>query len=109
MAAIERARAGKGPTFIEAKTLRIKEHDMGTPDLKGWEARSEEEKEELRQRDPLKLATARVLAEGLLSQADIDQLYEEASQEVQAIEDFADTSEIARPSEQDLLASVFAP
>lgn len=109
MAAIERARDGKGPTFIEAKTLRIKEHDMGTPDLKGWEARTEEEREELRERDPLVLATARVLAEDILSQADIDQLYEEANAEVQEIEDFADNSEIARPSQEELLADVFAP
>jgi TPP-dependent pyruvate/acetoin dehydrogenase alpha subunit len=55
------------------------------------------------------MATARVLAEGLLSQADIDQLHEEASKEVQDIEDFADGSDIARPTEEELLADVFAP
>ena len=108
LSAIERARAGKGPTFIEAKTVRFKEHDMGTPDLKGWEARSDEEKEELRQLDPLKLATARMLSEGVLSQADIDHLHEEATLEVAKVEDFADNSEIARPSEHELLAGVFA-
>ncbi len=43
LSAIERARTGKGPTFIEAKTIRFKEHDMGTPDLKGWEERYSEE------------------------------------------------------------------
>ena len=82
---------------------------MGTPDLKGWEARSEEEIEELRQRDPLVLATTRELAEGVLSQEEIDKIDAEAVQEVQEIEDFADNSDIARPSEEELLADVFAP
>lgn len=109
LAGIEHARKGSGPIFIEAKTLRIKEHDMGTPDLKGWEARSEEEKQAMKLRDPLVLATARVLAEDVLSQQEIDQLHEEASQEVQQVEDFADNSDIARPSEKQLLAAVFAP
>ena len=50
-----------------------------------------------------------MLAEGILSQADIDQIHEQASAEVQEVEDFADNSEIARPSEEELLADVFAP
>ncbi len=37
--AIAHARAGKGPTFVECKTFRYNEHDIGTPDLKGWQER----------------------------------------------------------------------
>ena len=109
LAAIERARAGKGPTFVEAKTLRFNEHDIGTPDLSGWEDRSEEEHAEMRKREPVALATERVLAESILSQDDIDQLNEEADTEIAAVEEFADNSDIARPSEAALLADVFAP
>jgi pyruvate dehydrogenase E1 component alpha subunit len=110
LSAIERARSGKGPTFVEAKTLRFKEHDMGTPDLKGWEERhSEEEKAELQQREPVFLATERLLADGVMTQDEIDAVHEAAAQEVQAAEDFADNSDIARPSEAELLADVFAP
>ncbi len=109
MAAIERARAGKGPTFVEAKVLRFSEHDIGTPDLRGWEPRSEEELEDMRQREPVALATERVLAEGILTQNDIDQIVAEAESEIASIESFADDSPIARTSEDELLAAVFAP
>lgn len=107
--AIERARSGGGPTFIEAKTLRFNEHDIGTPDLSGWEERSEEEHSEMRQREPIRVATERVLAEGVLSQDDIDRFNAEAETEIAEVEEFADSSEIARPPEAELLADVFAP
>jgi TPP-dependent pyruvate/acetoin dehydrogenase alpha subunit len=108
LAAIERARAGKGPTFIEAKTLRFNEHDIGTPDLSGWEQRSEEEHAAMREREPLNIATKRVLAENVLTQADIDAMEEEVAAEIAAVEKFADESEIARPSVEELLDGVFA-
>jgi pyruvate dehydrogenase E1 component alpha subunit len=108
LAAIERARAGKGPTFIEAKTLRFNEHDIGTPDLSGWEQRSEDEHAAMREREPLAIATERVLAESVLSQSEIDALVEEAVMEIAAVEEFADNSEIARPGVEELLDGVFA-
>lgn len=109
LAAIAHARAGKGPTFVEAKVLRFAEHDIGTPDLRGWELRSEEELQEMEKREPVALATERVLAEAILTQNDIDQIIEEAESEIAAIELFADESSIARPREEELLAAVFAP
>jgi pyruvate dehydrogenase E1 component alpha subunit len=108
LAAIERARSGKGPTFIEAKTLRFNEHDIGTPDLAGWEARSEEEHAEMRAREPVHLATERILADNMLTQPEIDQIVADAEAEIEATEKFADESEIARPTEEELLAEVFA-
>ena len=108
LAAIEHARAGKGPTFIEAKTLRFNEHDIGTPDLAGWEARSEEDHAVMREREPMKIATDRVLADGVLTQTQIDVMSEEIAAEVVEVEAFADNSEIARPSVEELLDGVFA-
>ncbi len=107
--AIARARAGEGPTFLECKTLRFKEHDIGTPDLKGWEDRSDDEHTQMREREPVALATARVLADGILTQTEIDALHEAVLREIEAVEAFADESAIARPSEEELLAHVFAP
>jgi pyruvate dehydrogenase E1 component alpha subunit len=107
--AIERARRGEGPTFVEAKTLRFNEHDIGTPDLAGWEERGEQEHQEMRKREPVALATERVLAEGVFTQEQIDGLNEEAEKEIAAVEEFADNSDIARPPESELLADVFAP
>lgn len=106
--AIATARSGDGPTFIEAKTLRFNEHDIGTPDLSGWEERSETEHESMRAREPVAIATAIALQEGWVSQADIDHLREAALAEVRGVEDFADDSEIARPSVESLMEGVFA-
>jgi TPP-dependent pyruvate/acetoin dehydrogenase alpha subunit len=106
--AIAKARAGDGPTFIECKTLRFNEHDIGTPDLGGWEERSEDEHAEMREREPVALATQKVLQDGLLDQSAIDAIREEALVEIAAVEKFADDSEIAMPSEEELMAAVFA-
>ena len=107
--AIEYTRAGNGPTFIECKVLRFKEHDVGTPDLAGYVPRGSEVKEEMRKREPVKLATERVLAEGVLSQEQIDQIHEEAKAEIIEIEQFADNSPVAEPTVEELLAAVYAP
>jgi pyruvate dehydrogenase E1 component alpha subunit len=109
LAAIDRARNDRGPTFIEAKTLRFQEHDVGTPDLSGWEKRSEEEHAEMRKREPVKIATDRILAEQVMTQAEIDQMLVDVEKEVAAAEEFADSSAISRPSEEELLADVYAP
>ena len=106
--AIQHVRAGKGPILVEAKTERFKEHDIGTPDLAGWTLRSDEQHAEMRQRDPMRVATERALKEKLLTQKQIDALHEEAKAEVAEAERFADESEIARPSEAELLAAVYA-
>jgi len=106
--AITRARQGEGPTFIEAKTLRFNEHDIGTPDLSGWETRSEEQHAAMREREPVRIATEQVLADGVLTQDEIDQLVADAKAEVARVEAFADNSEIARPPVYALLDAVFA-
>ncbi len=107
--AIRHVRAGKGPIFVETKTLRFREHDIGTPDLAGHMPRSEEELADLRRRDPVLVATERVLADGVLTQTQIDTIGEQADVRVAEIEQFADESTIARPSEQELMEAVYAP
>lgn len=106
--AIDRARNGDGPTFVEAKTLRFNEHDIGTPDLSGWEQRSDEEHAAMREREPVGIATARAIAEGWVSQTWLDTVREDALAEVARVEQFADDSEIARPTVDELLSAVFA-
>jgi pyruvate dehydrogenase E1 component alpha subunit len=108
MAAREHALAGKGPIFVEAKTVRLREHDVGTPDLARAEPRPAAYLEELKQREPLVLATQRVLAEKVLTQKQIDNIYDEAKAEVARVEKFADDSPVARPSIKELQAGVYA-
>ena len=108
LAAIERARSGEGPTFIEAKTMRFREHDIGTPDLARWVARSDEELAAMKEREPLTLATRRVLEEKILSQQEIDAIRDEAAKEVEEAEAFAEGSALASNTREELLAAVYA-
>ena len=108
-AATERARKGEGPTFVEAKTLRFKEHDIGNRDLRGYKPRTQEEYDEMQKRDPVPLATDRMLADGVLSQEQIDGIAEAAEREVEAAVKYADDSPIESPTEEELLADVYAP
>ncbi|MCG8369452.1 MAG: thiamine pyrophosphate-dependent dehydrogenase E1 component subunit alpha [Proteobacteria bacterium] len=106
--AIRHVRDGNGPIFVEAKTLRFKEHDIGTPDLAGHTPRGKEELDALRERDPIRLATEAVLAAGVLDEAGIDAVHERAEKELARLERFADDSPVARPGEAELLEAVYA-
>ena len=106
--AIKRAREGGGPTFIEAKTLRFNEHDIGTPDLSGWQERSDEEHAAMREREPVAIATQIALDEGWVNQDWLEITRSKALDEIAAVEAFADESEIARPPVEELLEGVFA-
>ena len=57
--AVERARAGEGPTLLECLTYRFRGHSLADPD----ELRAEEEKEFWSKRDPIK-KLAKELVEG---------------------------------------------
>ena len=96
--AIERARAGGGPSFIECKTTRYHEHDIGTPDLAGVRERTPDEIAALRQRDPVKLCRERLLAEGVLTEELIAQIDAAAAAEMEEAERFADAGPLPEPS-----------
>jgi len=62
--AIGRARAGDGPTLIEAKTYRFRGHSRTDP----AKYRAEGELERWKLRDPIDLLGAQLAAEGVLSE-----------------------------------------
>ena len=70
--AVNKARAGKGPTLIEATCYRFRGHFEGDADT----YRTQEEKERRRQIDPVLITRAKVLAQGLATD---DQLIAEES------------------------------
>jgi 2-oxoisovalerate dehydrogenase E1 component len=84
--AVARARAGKGPTLIEARTYRVVGHHEGDPICGTY--RSKEELERWKERDPIAafrnklLQTFAVCSEGELAAIDarIDKIVEEASE-----------------------------
>jgi pyruvate dehydrogenase E1 component alpha subunit len=76
----ERVRSTQEPAFIECETYRFEPHWSG--DWGGY--RTREEVETHRQRDPIRLFSTRLLAEGTLMQPELDHLYEEARVEIGA-------------------------
>jgi len=97
--AVARAREGKGPSFIECKTTRFWEHDIGTPDLRDHTPRSEEEIKELRQRDPVKIYRESLLSQDILTADDVERIDKETAEELQAAERFVDESPDATDDE----------
>jgi len=83
--AIDRARAGGGPTLLEAKTYRFMGHYVGDPQV----YRSKEEVEEWRRRDPILTFRERVVKEGKLGAAELDAIDAEIKKEIEAAIDFA--------------------
>ncbi len=95
LAAIERARAGGGPTFIEAHTYRLLGHMIG--DSENY--RSKEEVAEWREmRDPIQLARARLLDRGV-SEDVLREAEHAATAEIDAAEAFARQSPYPEPHE----------
>lgn len=74
--AANRARAGEGPTLIEAMVERYLPHTSDDDDTR---YRSREELEEARKRDPLKLLNERLMELGILTD-EVDQQYRSEAQ-----------------------------
>jgi len=79
--ALAKARAGEGPTLIEAITYRL--HDHTTADSAA-RYRSEDEVEAMRKRDPLTRTRAYLESNKVWSNDDEQRLEEECAQEVEA-------------------------
>jgi pyruvate dehydrogenase E1 component alpha subunit len=92
MAAVDRARSGKGPSLVECKTARFGPHGIGNPDKIHGQPRDPKKIEELRKRDPILLYRERLLDQNILTQADVERIDREAAEEVRATERFIDDS-----------------
>ena len=78
LTAIERARAGDGPTLIEAKTYRFRGHSKSDP----AKYRPEGELERWKERDPISLLGDKLAAAGHLSAEDQQAIWAETQIEV---------------------------
>jgi 2-oxoisovalerate dehydrogenase E1 component alpha subunit len=88
-AAAERARAGGGPTLIEAMVERFKPH---TGDDDHTRYRSAEELQALLARDPVAILRSQLIASGVLSEIDDEEITNAARRE---IDEATDTAEAA--------------
>jgi 2-oxoisovalerate dehydrogenase E1 component alpha subunit len=93
--AVERARAGEGPTLIEAKTYRFFPH---TSDDDDRSYRTREEVEEAKHRDPLHLFEHYLRKVGVLEKGAVDELAVEVKAEVDKAVDEAWNAPDPEPS-----------
>lgn len=100
-AAVERARAGEGPSLIEIHTLRLWGHFEG--DAQAYRGA---ELDTVDERDPIPRYAATLLDSGLLTEGQIQAIEAEADAEVEAAVAFALDSPI--PTADDALLHVFA-
>jgi pyruvate dehydrogenase E1 component alpha subunit len=100
--AVARARAGEGPTLIEALTYRFRGHSLADPD----ELRSKAEKEFWFSRDPIKKLAAHLIEHSLLSQEELKEIDRRIQAEIEDAVKFA--LESPEPDPKDLYRYVFA-
>ncbi len=93
--AVERARRGEGPTFIEALTYRLVGHMIGDSEV----YRTKEEVAEWRARDPLAAFPERAVREAGVSRAEIERVEGEVAEQMAEIVRFAQESPWPEPSE----------
>src|SRR5215210_4207751 len=101
--AIERARTGKGPTLIEAKTYRITAHSSDDDDRR---YREREEIEEWRQKCPIVRFEKYLLENGILDESERDEISERIKAEVAEASEYAENAPFADP--EDVLSGVYA-
>jgi pyruvate dehydrogenase E1 component alpha subunit len=93
--AVARARAGEGPTLIEALTYRFRGHSLADPD----ELRSKEEKEFWFARDPIVKFAGYLTSSGLMTAEELKAIDAEIQAVVDDSVEFAETSPEPDPSE----------
>jgi 2-oxoisovalerate dehydrogenase E1 component len=93
-AGVERARAGQGPTLIEARTYRTRPHAEGMRDA-GY--RTADEIADWKSRDPLTLLRDGAIARGVAEAADFDAIDEEIKAVVTDALEFATNSPFPEP------------
>jgi len=102
-AAVDRAREGGGPAFIEAKVVRWQGHYEGDP--QGY--RNKDEVVDGKARDPIQQLAAALVAEGILRAEDVADLQRAAQEEIDKAVAFGESSPLPAPEEalEDLFAN----
>ena len=100
--AVARARAGEGPTLIEALTYRFRGHSLADPD----EMRDPAEKEFWGQRDPIKKFATYMIEQNLATADELKEINQKISATVDEAVKLAESSPEPNPS--DLRRYIFA-
>lgn len=102
--AVRRARAGEGPTLIEAMVERLLPHTGDDDDSR---YRTEEEMEEVRKRDPIKILKDQLTKAGILSAEADEEIRGAAKREVNEATEFAESAPY--PGTEDFYDHVYSP
>ena len=102
--AVDRARAGEGPTLIEAMTYRHGQHSLRV-NLR--DPRPEEELESWMNRDPIARMEKRLTTEGAFSDEQFDETTQAVDAEIETAVTFG--RESPEPAVQAMLDAVYAP
>ncbi|PSF32005.1 pyruvate dehydrogenase (acetyl-transferring) E1 component subunit alpha [Aphanothece hegewaldii CCALA 016] len=100
--AIARARAGEGPTLIEALTYRFRGHSLADPD----ELRSPDEKQFWGARDPITRLAVYLVEHDLATQDELKAIEQKITDEIEEAVKFAENS--PEPDKSELHRFVFA-
>jgi acetoin:2,6-dichlorophenolindophenol oxidoreductase subunit alpha len=102
--AIQRARAGEGPSLVECKTYRWRGHHEGDPN-QGKRYRTMEEIQEWMKKCPIKRFEGKLVSEKILTQPKIKKIWEGVQKEIDDSVEFANQSPFPQP--QDLYEDVY--
>lgn len=100
--AIQRAREGKGPTLIEAKTYRFSGHSKSDKEA----YRTQEEVETMRQYDPIVRLENQLLEDGCITKSRLEQIKKQVQKQVEDATTFA--KESPEPEMGELFTDVYA-
>ena len=103
--ALERARAGHGPTFLECKTYRWYGHSAMRPDTRAY--RAAEEEAEWRKNDPIALAQRELTDAKILTPEKTAEIDRAIAAEIEAAVAFAERS--PDPALAEMFTDVYAP
>lgn len=100
--AVERARAGEGPSLIVANAYRFEGHNVGDTQV----YRTKEEVERWRERDPIVLFRTVLLEDGILTPESAEAIEREVAEQIEAAVAFAKAS--PEPPVESLLEDIYA-
>lgn len=97
--AVNRARAGLGPSLIEGKTYRYRDHSEGLNRIVREPYRTDEEVEEWKKRDPLDIHKARLISQQIATEAEVTAIEEQAHKAIEDALEFGRESPFPEPEE----------
>jgi pyruvate dehydrogenase E1 component alpha subunit len=104
--AIQRARAGEGPTLVECKTYRWRGHHEGDIN-QGGRYRTMDEVQEWMKKCPIKRFGEKLVRERTLDNNQIEQIYRDIGRKIDEAVEFANQSPF--PDPKDLYEDVYVP